>query len=136
MAERVLVLLCIFALFRFIPCLRIWSCNWPNFKNNYILLNNNGEQSTLNIQSSPPVFFLQVRTSLKRIQRSSVHEINHAIIKHGKHGSTVLTLPSSLFWADLTIHMDIHSNPGPERIKNSQGSRLPVVYRLSCFQRN
>ena len=81
----------------------------------------------LNIQNFPPFFALHLynRTSLKRIQGSSVYKTNYAVIKHSKHGIIVLTLQSSLFWIDRTIYMDINSNPGRERIENFQGSRPP-----------
>ena len=36
----------------------------------------------------------------------------------------MLILPGRLFWFDLTIHMDIQSNPGPERLENSQINHL------------
>ena len=60
---------------------------------------------------------------MKRIE-STVHAINYSISKLSKHGSTVLILPGCLFWFDLTIHMDIQSNPGPERLENSQINQL------------
>ena len=51
-------------------------------------------------------------------------EVNYSISKLSKHGSTALILPGRLFWIDLTIHMDIQCNPGPERLENSQINHL------------
>ena len=56
--------------------------NWPSIKNKAIFLFDNREFIMLNTRIFPPVFGLPARSSSKRIQRSSVHEINHAIIKN------------------------------------------------------
>lgn len=61
----------------------------------------------LDIRNFPPVLGLHLRTSLKRMKGSLVYETNYEIIKHSKHGSSVLTLPSSLLWTDI-IYMNIH----------------------------
>ena len=45
------------------------------------------------------------------------------MVKAGKHGTTCLVLPSKPFIMDLTVHVDISSNPGPE-------SNQEIVLRL------
>ena len=88
-------------------------------KNFCYLSSINGESIALGTRNFPPFPGLLFRPSLKRIE-STVHAINYSISKISKHGSTVLILPGRLFWLDLTIHMDIQCNPGPERLENSQ----------------
>ena len=41
-----------------------------------------------------------------------------ALVRVNKHGQVTLELPRKLFWMDLTIHMDVQSNPGPQSIEN------------------
>ena len=92
-------------------------------KNFYYLLSINGESFALGTRNFPPFPGLFFRPSLKRFE-STVHAINYSISKLSKHGNTVLILPGGLFWFDLTIHMDIQSNPGPKRLENSQTNHL------------
>ena len=92
-------------------------------KNFCYLLSINGESNALGTRNFPPFPGPLFRPSLKRIE-SSVHAINYSISKLSKHGSTALILPGRLFWIDLTIHMDIQCNPGPERLENSQINHL------------
>ena len=49
-----------------------------------------------------------------RRQELSSLEVFQPCSKQAKHGSTCLVLPSKLFVMDLTVHVDISSNPGPE----------------------
>ena len=54
------------------------------------------------------------------------------IIKQSKHGTTCIALPSRLFVIDLTVHVDILANPGPDvQLKSKYGKlndhHLPCV---------
>jgi hypothetical protein len=60
------------------------------------------------------VYYLTLRIEFKRDGASSHKNISFPITKTAKHGVVTLALPDKLCWIDLTIHMDIHSNPGPE----------------------
>lgn len=49
------------------------------------------------------------------------------ISKITKHGIVTLALPSRTFLMDLTVHMDIRANPGPETVisaRSATGSKL------------
>ena len=50
---------------------------------------------------------------IKRRVLSSL-EVFQPCSKQAKHGTTCLVLPSKPFVMDLTVHVDISSNPGPE----------------------
>ena len=45
---------------------------------------------------------------------------NLPINKLSKHGITTLVLPSRLFYTDLTVNMDVETNPGPEVLRNDK----------------
>lgn len=45
---------------------------------------------------------------------------NLPINKLSKHGITTLELPSRLFYTDLTVNMDVETNPGPEVLRNDK----------------
>ena len=51
----------------------------------------------------------------KRVDVQRNFEISRSFTKTTKHGNITLALPSSIFWMDLTVHMDIHGNPGPDK---------------------
>ena len=56
------------------------------------------------------------------------------IIKQSKHGTTCIALPSRLFVIDLTVHVDISANPGPDvQLKSKYGKlndhHLPCVIK-------
>ena len=124
MAERFWNLLCLKGVFnQLIPRSQPPITKLQSSKNFCYLLSINGESVAPGTRNFPPFPGLLFRPSLKRIE-STVHAINYSISKLSKHGSTVLILPGRLFWVDLTIHMDIQCNPGPERLENSQINHL------------
>ena len=51
--------------------------------------------------------------AIKRRELRSL-EVFQPWSKQAKHGTTCLVLPSKPFVMDLTVHVDISSNPGPE----------------------
>ena len=68
--------------------------------------------------------------------------MSKALFKQGKHGITCLALPSSLFVIDLTVHVDISPNPGPDTqhinsliYKETEDRHLPLKSRLTCYTR-
>ena len=126
MAARFWNLLCLIGVFnQLIPRSQPPFTKLQRSKNFCYLLSINGESNALGTRNFPPFPGPLLRPSLKRIE-FSVHAINYSISKLSKHGSTTLILPGRLFWIDLTIHMDIQCNPGPERLKKSQINHLQL----------
>ena len=66
---------------------------------------------------------------IKRRELSSL-EVFQPSSKQAKHGTTCLVLPSKPFVMDLTVHVDISSNPGPESNQEII-SRLAGLYHPS-----
>ena len=124
MAARFWNLLCLIGVYnQLIPRTQPPITKLQSSKNFCYLSSINGESIALGTRNFLPFPGLLFRPSLKRIE-SRVHAINYSISKISKHGSTMLILPGHLFWLDLTIHMDIQCNPGPERLENSQINHL------------
>lgn len=124
MAARFWNLLCLIGVFnQLIPRSQPPITKLQSSKNFCYLLSINGESNALGTRNFPPFPGPLFRPSLKRIE-SSVHAINYSISKLSKHGSTALILPGRLFWIDLTIHMDIQCNPGPDRLENICSHRI------------
>ena len=124
MAARFRILLCLLSVFsQLIPRSQPLITKQESSKNLTFLLNINGESISLGKRNFLPIPGLYFRPALKRIDYT-VHGINYPISENSKHGNTALILPGRLFWSDLTIHMDIQSNPGPERLENHQIKQL------------
>ena len=65
--------------------------------------------------SIPTRFFaVTLKVVFKRNERETNSNLNLPISRTTRHGTTVLALPSRGFWMNLTLHMDIEANPGPE----------------------
>ena len=65
--------------------------------------------------SIPTRFFaVTIKVVFKRNEGETNSNLNLPISRTTRHGTTVLALPSRVFWMDLTLHMDIEANPGPE----------------------
>lgn len=54
------------------------------------------------------------KTSIKHLKGESSTNLPSPISKSTKHGYVTLALPKCTFLVDLTVHMDIKANPGPE----------------------
>ena len=57
---------------------------------------------------------MTLKVVFKRNEGETNSNLNLSISRTTRHGTTVLALPSRVFWMDLTLHMDIEANPGPE----------------------
>ena len=65
--------------------------------------------------SIPTRFFaVTLKVVFKRNEGETNSNLNLPISRTTRHGTTVLALPSRVFWMDLTLDMDIEANPGPE----------------------
>ena len=65
--------------------------------------------------SIPTRFFaVTLKVVFKRNEGETNSNLNLPISRTTRHGTTVLALPSRVFWMYLTLHMDIEANPGPE----------------------
>ena len=65
--------------------------------------------------SIPTRFFaVTLKVVFKRNEGETNSNWNLPISRTTRHGTTVLALPSRVFWMYLTLHMDIEANPGPE----------------------
>ena len=66
--------------------------------------------------SSIPTRFYAVtlKVVFKRNERETNSNLNLPISRTTRHDTTVLALPSRVFWMYLTLHMDIEANPSPE----------------------
>ena len=60
------------------------------------------------------VCYLTSRIEFKRDKASSHKNISSPTSKTTKHDVVPLAVPDKLYWIDLTVHMDIQSNPRPE----------------------
>ena len=70
---------------------------------------------------------ISFKTALKRIDCNSYSDIIFPISKITEHGIVTLALPSRSFLMDLTVHVDVEANPGPETVtaaRNATGSKL------------
>lgn len=72
-----------------------------------------------------PFYFTNVQVAFKRVKIQP--QLTHPVIKSTKHGTTTLAFPGRLFLTDLTIYMDIHSNPGPDTTENNLRNSLATV---------
>ena len=79
-----------------------------------------------------------LRPTIKHVEIHSNHRRNLPVLKTTKRGSTVLILPNRLFQTDLTIHMDVKANPGPEIHRNRNVSAQSTVLHNSSknYSRN
>ena len=73
-----------------------------------------------------------VRVVIRRHNLQSHFAVSLVLIKQSKHGTTCIALPSRLFVIDLTVHVDISPNPGPDvQLKPEYGKsndqHLPCV---------
>ena len=59
------------------------------------------------------LFYFNSQLVFKQVNASSNTELKFSASRVSKHGTVILSLPYKLFYMDLTIHMDIQSNPGP-----------------------
>ena len=65
--------------------------------------------------SIPTRFFaVTLKVVFKRNEGETNSNLNLPISRTTRHGTTVLALPSRVFWMYLTLHMDIEANPSPE----------------------
>ena len=76
----------------------------------------NDHMGVLRHDSSIPTRFFAVtlKVVFKRNEGETNSNLNLPISRTTRHGTTVLALPSRVFWMDLTLDMDIEANPGPE----------------------
>ena len=72
------------------------------------------------------------------VEIHSNHRRDLPVLKTTKGGSIVLILPNRLFQTDLTIHMDVKANPGPEIHRNGNVSAQSSVLHNSSnnYSRN
>ena len=78
--------------------------------------------------------FFKIHVNIYQTYCQSNFQITSAVNKSTKHGSICLVLPSKHFEVDLTICVDVSSNPGPELTtkrsifgsNNSRSTRLPT----------
>lgn len=68
-----------------------------------------------------------LRPTIKYVEIHSNHRRNLPVLKTTKRGITILILPNRLFQTDLTIHMDVKANPGPE-IHRNRNVLLNLLY--------
>ena len=61
-------------------------------------------------------------------------KLSFAIVKMTKRGQTVLALPSKSWKIDLTIYMDVSSNPGPDCVHNTRRFSAPKVNSIQQGQ--
>ena len=69
------------------------------------------------------------KTSIKHFKGVSSTNLRSPISKSTKHGNVILALPERIFLVDLTAHMDIKANPGPETQENK-------IWNQSCLDLN
>ena len=60
------------------------------------------------------IYAMIFKTSIKHLKGESSTNLPSPISKSTKHGYVTLALPKCTFLVDLTVHMDIKANPGPE----------------------
>ena len=70
-------------------------------------------------------FLVTHRIQLNRVNAQSDKNVASPVFKITKHGLVSFVLPNKLYWADLTIHRDIHRSPGPVNLEIITQSRLP-----------
>ena len=70
------------------------------------------------LRSFERFYYIKIRWSSNRAVAQSNQTLEIALVRVNKHGQVTLELPRKLFWMDLTIHMDVQSNPGPQSIEN------------------
>lgn len=58
-------------------------------------------------------YYIKIRWSFNRVVAQSNQMLKIPLVGVDKHGLITLELTQKLFWIDLTIHMDVQSNPGP-----------------------
>ena len=58
-----------------------------------------------------------------------------AVSKWEHHGMTLLAVPEHFIMLDLTVHMDIHPQPGPELTSEDSGKRDTVLRKI-CRSRS
>ena len=58
-----------------------------------------------------------------------------AVSKWEHHGMTLLAVPEHFIMLDLTVHMDIHPQPGPELTSEDSGKR-DTMLRKNCRSRS
>ena len=54
--------------------------------------------------------------------------------KQAKHGTTCLILPSNPFVLDLTMHVHISSNPGPESNQEIISNLVVLIFQAASTQ--
>ena len=66
------------------------------------------------------IYAMTFKTSIKHLKGESSTNLPSPISKSTKHGYVTLALPKRTFLVDLTVHMDIKANPGPETQENQE----------------
>ena len=61
-------------------------------------------------------------------------EVLQPCSKHAKHGSTCLVLPSKPFVMNLTVYVDISSNPGPDSNQEIVSRSEAEEHKDGCFK--
>ena len=83
----------------------------PGFVDNFVVVN-----SPWNV----------CRLKSKHLMSSGFFKSKVALTKYSKHGLTSLAIPGHDPPIDITISMDIHSNPGPTLLNNDSNINAPI----------
>ena len=133
MAANLIFALLVFLMF-FNPVTQV-----PRFKavlglpKNVICRESNGLFTDGSFSRKYELFFpVRYRVFISRSNHESKYITSMAITKSTKHGSTNLVLPMKPFKTDLTICVDISSNPGPRNLDTSKSES--VVSKPQCLQ--
>lgn len=132
MAARLIFWLCYILLFNY-------SISPKRYNYNYSLVGNtihcNGTDFIRCFHCQPwsfqHIYALNIRIAIKNVKGESSLDIHSPILKTTKHGTVILTLADRSFLIDLTIHMDIEANPGPENYCNETENQPCTDYN-SC----
>lgn len=99
---------------------------WPllKFKNEVLTVENGLYKDGQFSRSYEPDLLWQVK--IHRSMLESKFNISFVAVRSTRHGSATLALPSKSFVVDLTIYMDISSNPGPSFQNNSKTKKIKL----------
>lgn len=94
----------------------MWIYNDVNYYQDSFWYNGTGlpQQTHRQRRHFTQIYATTFKTSIKHLKGESSTNLPSPILKSTKHGYVTLALPERTFLVDLTVHMDIKANPGPE----------------------
>ena len=98
---------------------------------------NTGLGFRLNVRIEDNVLLVVWYNRLKIVRHASNCPVTYtrfayALLKSSKHGLTYLQLPGKILHTDLTIYMDVESNPGPMNCSGPSTSDITKPKCKSC----